>query len=301
MRASRSSQPGGRLAAARRVLGPQPDGRIHRRALRRERSALRHTARRLVDGQARFVEDLTPRRVDEYLLGTARQINSKWTGRAYWRYREGQPLLGRHQQQLARDLQPAGGIFRACRNTPTSPISSRRLGPAAAARLRDCRARWRLYQVLRDEPGGRGSGRHACSSAVPYTWSHYYGNFDQDSSAATNDANIFIGSSNIADGAGRQLWNFRDGDLRGDRPQMLKVYGYYTLNWNATAGAFLVAQSGQPWESWSYEPSISRRRRARAIRHGCPSQPARGGPTRTGSSTSTTRRTCASPGVSTCS
>ena len=36
-----------------------------------------------------FVEDLTPRRVDEYLLGTARQINSKWTGRAYWRYREG--------------------------------------------------------------------------------------------------------------------------------------------------------------------------------------------------------------------
>ena len=90
-----------------------------------------------------------------------------------------------------------------------------------------------------------------------YTWSHYYGNFDQDSSAATNDANIFIGSSNIADGAGRQLWNFRDGDLRGDRPQMLKVYGYYTLNWNATAGAFLVAQSGQPWESWSYEPYIS--------------------------------------------
>jgi hypothetical protein len=90
-----------------------------------------------------------------------------------------------------------------------------------------------------------------------YTWSHYYGNFDQDSSAVTNDANIFIGSSNIADGAGRQLWNFRDGDLRGDRPHLFKVYGYYMLDWHATAGAYLVAQSGQPWEAWSYEPYIS--------------------------------------------
>ena len=42
-----------------------------------------------------------------------------------------------------------------------------------------------------------------------YTCSRYYGNFDQDNSttADSNDANIFIGSSNIGDGAGRQLWN----------------------------------------------------------------------------------------------
>ena len=40
-----------------------------------------------------------------------------------------------------------------------------------------------------------------------YTWSHYYGNFDQDSTTTGNDANIFIGSSNIADGAGRQMWD----------------------------------------------------------------------------------------------
>ena len=38
---------------------------------------------------------------------------------------------------------------------------------------------------------------------------------------------------------------------------MLKVYGYYTLPWNATVGAFCVAQSGQPWETWSYEPYIA--------------------------------------------
>ena len=62
-----------------------------------------------------------------------------------------------------------------------------------------------------------------------YTWSHYYGNFDQDNSTTANDANIFIGSSIIADGAGRQLWDIRDGDLRGDRPHLLKLYGYYQL------------------------------------------------------------------------
>ena len=90
-----------------------------------------------------------------------------------------------------------------------------------------------------------------------YTWSHYYGNFDQDNSTAGNDANIFIGSSNIADGAGRQLWNNRDGDLRGDRPHLFKIYGYYSLPWNATAGVYVVAQSGQPWETWSYEPYIA--------------------------------------------
>jgi len=30
-----------------------------------------------------------------------------------------------------------------------------------------------------------------------------------------------------------------------------------TLNWHATAGAYFVAQSGQPWELWSYEPYVS--------------------------------------------
>ncbi|MCA1651613.1 MAG: hypothetical protein LC753_15510 [Acidobacteria bacterium] len=29
------------------------------------------------------------------------------------------------------------------------------------------------------------------------------------------------------------------------------------MNWNATVGAFAVAQSGQPWEAWSYEPYIA--------------------------------------------
>jgi hypothetical protein len=90
-----------------------------------------------------------------------------------------------------------------------------------------------------------------------YTWSHYYGNFDQDNSTTANDANVFVGSSFIADGAGRQLWDFRDGDMRGDRRHVVKVYGYYSLKWDAVVGAYAFAQSGQPWETWSYEPYIA--------------------------------------------
>jgi hypothetical protein len=88
-----------------------------------------------------------------------------------------------------------------------------------------------------------------------YTWSHYYGNFDQDNTTGfDNDMNTFIGSSNIADGAGRQLWDNKEGELRGDRPHLFKAYGSRSLGWKATAGAFFVFQSGQPWEMQSYEP-----------------------------------------------
>ena len=35
------------------------------------------------------------------------------------------------------------------------------------------------------------------------------------------------------------------------------MYGYYILDWNATIGAYAIVQSGQPWETWSYEPYIA--------------------------------------------
>ena len=114
------------------------------------------------------------------------------------------------------------------------------------------------------------AGRQVLRARLVYVQPDY-GNFDQDNSSAVNDDNIFIGSSNIGDGAGRQLWNFKDGTLRGDRPHMLKLYGYRELPWHASAGAFAIAQSGQPWEAWSYEPLNSRSRRARATVRGTPS------------------------------
>ena len=86
-----------------------------------------------------------------------------------------------------------------------------------------------------------------------YVYSDYSGNFDQDNSTSNNDQNIFIGSSNIADGVGRQLWDLKDGTLRGDRPHQFKVYGVYQFKWNGSVGAYFVYQSGQPWESWDVE------------------------------------------------
>ncbi|MDJ0839111.1 MAG: TonB-dependent receptor [Acidobacteriota bacterium] len=86
-----------------------------------------------------------------------------------------------------------------------------------------------------------------------YTWSHYYGNFDQDGTSGGNDANIFVGSSNIADGAGRQLWDYKYGDLRGDRRHMMKLYGTYKLPWESTLGVFAFWQDGEPWETWDVE------------------------------------------------
>ncbi len=83
-----------------------------------------------------------------------------------------------------------------------------------------------------------------------YTWSRYTGNFDQDNATTANDANVFIGSSLLADGAGRQLWDNKEGILRGDRTHQFKVYGYYNLPWNAKVGGFANYQSGQPWEVW---------------------------------------------------
>ena len=81
--------------------------------------------------------------------------------------------------------------------------------------------------------------------------SRYTGNFDQDNTSSYNDANLFIGSSNLADGYGRQLWDLKDGVLRGDRPHLLKAFGSYDLpRRGGSLGAFLFYQSGQPWEAW---------------------------------------------------
>ncbi len=200
-----------------------------------------------------FVPDLTPRRIDEYLLGTARQLAPRLTGRAYYRYREGSHFWEDTNNNARTTLNPPDGIPRELyiSNLADQLLQIGTGGSSASYVIAELDGAYTKYHELSLEAEYRTRKAFVRGS---YTWSHYYGNFDQDSSGVTNDANVFIGSSNIADGAGRQLWDLRDGDLRGDRPHMLKIYGYYSLNWNATAGAFLVAQSGQPWEEWSFEP-----------------------------------------------
>ncbi len=197
-----------------------------------------------------FVEDMPSRTVDEFLLGTARQLGTRWTARLYGRYREGSHFWEDTNNTARVAFEPPPGIPRE----PYIPDLGEKLaqiGSGSTYVIAELDGAYTKYYEVTLESEWRGDKSFVRGS---YTWSHYYGNFDQDNSTAANDANVFIGSSFIADGAGRQLWDFKDGDLRGDRPHLLKVYGYRQLPWNATVGGYFVFQSGQPWETWSYEP-----------------------------------------------
>jgi hypothetical protein len=195
-----------------------------------------------------FQEGIDPRSIDEYLLGYSKQISDAWTGRVHTRYRKGQDFW-----------EDTNNNARSRWDSPYGPDY-----PDYIPELNDYRAEiggssyviaaldgaFTKYYEVSAEAEWRGESAFFRGS---YVWSHYYGNFDQDNTTTANDANSFIGSSFIADGAGRQLWNFRYGDLRGDRRHQLKLYGYYQLPWNGTVGAYAIYQSGQPWEAWDVE------------------------------------------------
>jgi hypothetical protein len=213
-----------------------------------------------------FVPDLTPRTIYETLVGTSKQFNNHWTARVYGRYRSGKHFW-EDTNNTARlssadgGFNPPAGIPREL-YIPNLTEQRRQIGSSlnppglsgSTYVIAELDGAFTKYYEGTLETEWKNDKTFVRGS---YTWSHYYGNFDQDSSGVTNDANVFIGSSNIGDGAGRQLWNFRYGDLRGDRRHLMKLYGYHTLPWNATAGLYGVAQSGQPWEAWSYEPYLS--------------------------------------------
>jgi len=213
-----------------------------------------------------FVPDLTPRTIYETLVGTSKQFNNHWSARLYGRYRSGKHFW--EDTNNAARLSSADGGFNPPAGIPRelyipdltaqrTQIGSTLNPPALSGSsyvIAELDGAFTKYYEGTLETEWKNDRAFVRGS---YTWSHYYGNFDQDSSAVGNDDNIFIGSSNIADGAGRQLWNDRYGNLRGDRRHLLKIYGYHALPWNATAGLYGVAQSGQPWEQWSYEPYIA--------------------------------------------
>jgi hypothetical protein len=207
-----------------------------------------------------FVQDLTPRRTDEYLLGTAKQFKPGLSGLAYFRYRTSTHFWEDTNNNARVLFAPPSMIGPDNTLIPKAlyiqDLSARlaQIGSGSSYVIAELDGAYTRYYELTLEAEWRPKKAYIRAS---YTRSHYWGNFDQDNSTTGNDANIFIGSSNIGDGAGRQLWNFKDGTLRGDRPNMFKVYGYYQLNWNASVGAYAFAQSGQPWEMWSYEPYIA--------------------------------------------
>ncbi len=208
-----------------------------------------------------FVPDMTPRTVVEYVYGTAREINRRLTGRIYGRYREGSHFWEDTNNNARQAFNPPATVngVTVPRDLYIPDLTARlaQIGSGSSYVIAELDGAYTKFYETTFEAEYRTNKAFLRGS---YTWSHYFGNFDQDSTTTSNDANIFIGSSFIADGAGRQLWDFRDGDLRGDRRHMFKLYGYYTLDfllgkyqWDATVGAFIVAQSGQPWEEWNYE------------------------------------------------
>ncbi|MBE3110948.1 MAG: carboxypeptidase regulatory-like domain-containing protein, partial [Acidobacteria bacterium] len=207
-----------------------------------------------------FVDDMTPRRTDEFLVGTSKQFKPGLSGLAYFRYRKAAHFWEDTNNTARTAFTPPATIGPDDVPIPKelyiTDLSARlaQIGSGSSYVIAELDGAYTKYYELTLESEWRGKKAYIRGS---YTRSHYWGNFDQDNSTTGNDANIFIGSSNMGDGAGRQLWDFKDGTLRGDRPNMFKVYGYCQLNWNASFGAYAFAQSGQPWEKWSYEPYIA--------------------------------------------
>ncbi|HEV7763735.1 MAG TPA: carboxypeptidase regulatory-like domain-containing protein [Thermoanaerobaculia bacterium] len=196
-----------------------------------------------------FVEDLDPRHTDEYLIGTSQQFNSRWSGRAYGRYRFSTNFW-EDTNNNARVLWGPDGTERALYiNDLTARLAQ--IGSGSTYVIAELDGAFTKQYEATFESDWRGDRTFIRGS---YTYAHYYGNFDQDNTSLDgNDSAIFLGSSNVADGPGRQIWDNKLGDLRGDRRHLLKVYGSYQLPWNGTIGGFGLYQSGQPWEAWNYE------------------------------------------------
>jgi hypothetical protein len=214
-----------------------------------------------------FVPDLTPRTTDEFLVGTSKQFKPGLSGLAYFRYRHSAHFWEDTNNNARSAYAPPA--FYGDMNTPFPTtlyipnLKDQLVQIGSCSNTATCGngyviteldGSYTKYYEVTFEAEWRTRKTYVRAS---YAHNHYWGNFDQDNTTSGNDANIFIGSSNIGDGAGRQLWNFKDGTLRGDRPHLFKLYGYYNLPWKATAGAYFFAQSGQPWEKWSYEPYIA--------------------------------------------
>ncbi len=205
-----------------------------------------------------FQPDMDPREIQEYLIGYNRQLDSGWTYKFSARHRYGSHfwedtnndartafyVTAPEDQQ---DAIRARGLYipdlDLYRNG--DPGQNNGVGGSSYVIAELDGAFTKYYEATADVEK-RGENYYVKGS---YTWSHYYGNFDQDNTTVNNDQNIFIGSSNLGDGVGRQLWDFKYGNLKGDRRHLLKVFGSYDFAWKGTLGALAYWQSGEAWET----------------------------------------------------
>ena len=204
-------------------------------------------------------EGIKPPHIDEYMIGTARQLTQRLSARFYGRYRHGQDYM-EDVPNDARTYRDAPADLTHELYIPNLTDIRRAIGNGSLSGstyvIANLDGAFTKYYEATAESEWHGDNLTVNGS---YTWSHYYGNFDQDNTSfnSANDASIFIGSSNIADGPGRQLWNFKYGDLRGDRRHLVKLRGIYQLPWKASIGVFGVYQSGQPYQLESRLPFLA--------------------------------------------
>ena len=198
-----------------------------------------------------FQDGIEPRYVNEYLIGTVQDFSDDLTFRAHVRHREAGNFWEDTPNTMRLETTEPGAAPDWVPHEPYVPTAE--------------------FDAIRDEIGGSSYVIAELDGAFTkfwevstelewskdnwwlmgsYTWSHYYGNFDQDNTTTTNDGAIFIGSSNLADGRGRNVWDFKEGNLKGDRRHLLKLYGSYLAPWDGRFGAYALYQSGEPWETW---------------------------------------------------
>ena len=204
-------------------------------------------------------EGIKPRQTFEYMIGTGQQFGNNLSVRVYGRHRKSDRFWEdtNNNARIAFGSNVPGveqALYIPNLGTVTTPGTIRNaIGSGSSYVIAELDGAFTKYYEGTIESDWRRGNTTLRGS---YTWSHYYGNFDQDNTNANtaNDAAIFIGSSFIADGAGRQMWDFKYGDLRGDRRHVAKFNGIQSLPWHATLGAFAVYQSGQPYQLESFLP-----------------------------------------------
>ncbi|HUR82803.1 MAG TPA: carboxypeptidase regulatory-like domain-containing protein [Thermoanaerobaculia bacterium] len=206
-----------------------------------------------------WADDIKHPFIEEFMIGTGQQLTPGWSARLYGRYRHGEDFLEDTNNTARSDFNAPAGIPRTpyvpnLGTVATAGTIRNAIGSGSSYVIANLDGAFTKYYEGTMESSWQHDKFYVNGS---YTWSHYYGNFDQDSTATCptcNDASVFIGSSNIGDGAGRQLWDMKYGDLRGDRRNVVKVTTTYALPWRATAGAFALYQSGQPYQLESVLP-----------------------------------------------
>ncbi|WP_193161505.1 carboxypeptidase regulatory-like domain-containing protein [Microbulbifer hainanensis] len=202
-----------------------------------------------------FADNLDPRRVDELTVGTTKDFDNGISLRSHIRYRESSHFwedvwngartygcYGENDAYCVPDDIAAKGLY-----IDNLDEMRDQIGSGSSFVIAEVDEGYTKYLEFSLEASWMGERTYLNAS---YTRSRYTGNVDQDNTTANNDQNIFIGSSNLMDGRGRMVWDNKDGTLSGDKPHLLKLFGQYTLDWNANVGAYFVYQSGQPWEAW---------------------------------------------------